>query len=131
MTLMELTGHEAGIVIYESGEVAVVNWGQYDDDQIPRLAPMLGMMGFPEDGILDNVPVSVTVEDVRDILPGKVWLDDGELETDMEILQDDNNDIIALFFKLENDDRDPDDLTSAEVYTLRDGTKIVAPHTWC
>ena len=95
MTLMELTGHEAGIVIYESGEVAVVNWGQYDDDQVPRLTPMLGMFGFPEDGILDNVPVSETVEDVRDILPGKVWMDDGELDTDMEILQDDNNDIIA------------------------------------
>ena len=129
MTLMELTNHEAGIVIYENGEVAVVNWSQYDDDQIPRLAPVLGMMGFSEEGILDNVPESKTVEDVRDILPGKVWLEDDEIETDMEILEDDNNDIPALFVKI--DDRDPDEPTSAEVYTLSDGTKIIAPHTWC
>jgi len=129
MTLMELTGHEAGIVIYDSGEIAVVNWGQYDDNQVPRLAPMLGMMGFPEDGILENVPESETVEDVRDILPGKVWIEDDEIKTDMEILEDDNNDLVALFIKID-DYRDPDDPTSAEVYTLSDGTKIIAPHTW-
>jgi len=129
MTLMELTGHEAGIVIYDSGEIAVVNWGQYDDNQVPRLAPMIGMMGFSEDGILENVPKSETVEDVRDILPGKVWIEDDEIETDMEILEDENNDLAALFIKID-DYRDPDEPTSAEVYTLSDGTKIIAPHTW-
>lgn len=130
MTLMELTGHEAGIVIYESGEVAVVNWSQYDDNQVPRLAPMLGMMGFPSDGILDNVPTAETIQDVRDILPGKVWIEDDEIETDMEILEDDNNDLTALFIKID-DYRNPDEPTSAEVYTLNDGTKIIAPHEWC
>ena len=130
MTLMELTGHEAGIIIYDSGEIAVVNWGQYDDNQVPRLVPMLGMMGFSEDGILDNVPKPETIQDVRDVLPGKVWIEDDEIETDMEILEDDNNDLVALFIKID-DYRDPDDPTSAEVYTLNDGTKIIAPHTWC
>ena len=130
MTLMELTGHEAGIVIYESGEVAVVNWSQYDDNQVPRLAPMLGMMGFQSDGILDNVPTAETIQDVRDILPGKIWIEDDEIETDMEILEDDNNDLTALFIKID-DYRNPDEPTSAEVYTLNDGTKIIAPHEWC
>lgn len=130
MTLMELTGNEAGIVIYDSGEIAVVSWSQYDDNQVPRLAPMLGMMGFSEDGILENVPKSETIEDVRDILPGKVWIEDDEIETDMEIMEDDNNDITALFIKID-DYRNPDEPTSAEVYTLNDGTKIIAPHTWC
>ena len=39
MTLMELTGHEAGIIVYENGDVIVVNWNQCDDDCVPVLSP--------------------------------------------------------------------------------------------
>ena len=39
MTLMELTGHEAGIIIYGDNSVGVFNWGNYDENRIPILAP--------------------------------------------------------------------------------------------
>jgi|GEM_PF-5020333 len=70
------------------------------------------------------------VDDVRDALPGKVWInDENELETDMEILADKYNDIAALYVKID-DERDPDEITAAHVYTLSDGTKVIAPIGW-
>ena len=151
MTLYELTKQESGIILFTSGEIIVTNWSQCEDDCIPHLSPFGTVMQWPCDGIFDGLPKednadglaqlvevgmynpykSEHVDDVRDILPGKVWIDDdGELDTDMNILSDDNNDIPALFVKID-DDRDPADITSADIYILSDGTKIIVPVGWC
>lgn len=48
------------------------------------------------------------VEDIRDELPGKVWIDeDGNADTDMDIVSDENGDLSALF-GIRTGDSDPD-----------------------
>lgn len=54
MTLLELTGHEAGIIVYKNGDVIVANWGQCDDDCIPVLAPV-GDMVCHRTGMVINI----------------------------------------------------------------------------
>lgn len=154
MTLYELTRQESGIILFTSGEIIVTNWSQCEDDYIPHLSPFGTVMNWPCEGIFDNLQMtdeaakldeddlegrkmfgynpykSDLVDDVRDVLPGKVWInDDGEIETDMEILADEYNDIPALYVKIDGE-RDPDEITSAHVYTLADGTKVIVPVGW-
>jgi hypothetical protein len=56
MTLFELTGHEAGIIVYKDGSAIVVNWNQCDNDYIPALAPVGNMViNFPqEEGYIER-----------------------------------------------------------------------------
>lgn len=44
--LQDLTGHEAGIIEYESGETLICNWSH--DDGIPRMFAT-GLIGFGEE----------------------------------------------------------------------------------
>ena len=74
MTLMELTGHEAGIIVYENGDVIVVNWNQCDDDCVPVLAPVGDMViNFPREGYIERGKES-NFGDIRPILQGKTVL---------------------------------------------------------
>ena len=75
MTLRELTGHEAGIIVYENGDVIVADWNQCDDDCVPVLAPVGDMViSFPrEEGYIERRKNS-NFGDIRPILKGKTVL---------------------------------------------------------
>lgn len=132
MTLMELTNHEAGIIVYGDNSVGVFTWGNYDENRIPILAPGGIPMAWPE---ADDVFVGVTAEhfdDFRSEIPGTIWLENGETYsdekvavTDLDIVYDENNDLVRLFLE----DLEPVEYTGT-VYTLLDGRKIIAPDMW-
>ncbi len=132
MTVYELTGQESGIVVYDSGEVLVVNWSGYEEDELPMLSPFGTVLSWDKgQGIFDNAQKR-TVSDIRTELPGKVWAtgetaENGSIifDTDMAILWDQNFDLPRLFLR----DLSPEEYTGT-VYTLRDGTNIIAPSTW-
>ena len=137
MTLNELTGHEAGIILYGGNAVAVCNWGSCDDDQIPYFLAPIGMIPFPgseKEGYLTEGVTSEHVEDVRTLLPGSVWLEDDSdseegskvADTDLDIVFDGNGDLIRLFCDetLEACDYE------GTIYRLRDGKAIIAPDMW-
>lgn len=133
MTLMQLTAHEAGIIVYADSTIVVANWGQYDDDMLPILGPFGLLIPWKhEAGYLDSAKCEC-VADLRTVLPGSIWLtdevdDDGVTiaNTDMDIVSDEFDDIPRLFLAA---DLDPCEL-EASVYTLGDGTKVIAPDTW-
>lgn len=130
MTLFDLTHHEAGIIIYPDGGVAVLNWACCGDNSLPYTTSFGATIPWEcEDGYLAPVECK-HVDDLRTVLPGTVWLtaDGGEnriVDTDLNIIADDNNDLPQLFLR-ENDPR----ALEANVYTLSDGTRIVAPDAW-
>lgn len=134
MNLRELTNHESGIIVYQSGSVIVVNWGNYDDDQMPVLSPLGLPMQWPQEaGYLDGIVDDEHIDDVRSVIPGRVWpsdevdgLGNPVYNTDIDIVYDQFNDISRLFL---DTSLEPDDL-GATVYSLHDGTKIVAPDMW-
>lgn len=136
MTLLELTNHEAGIIIYGGNSVAVANWTIFDEDQMPILSPFGTMMPWNEaPGVFDGAS-SERVEDWREVLPGSVWLTDEVDEngvhiadTDLDIVHDEFGDILAAFMGKQPDGQTQDDF-EATVYTLKDGRKVVAPDTW-
>ena len=114
MTLIELTGQESGIIIFENGDIIVANWRSAIDDYIPMLSP------FGDD--LINFPVVIgtieaaestarEVDDVRD-----------EFVEGRKILYDYNDDIQTLV--------ESDEPTSGIVYTIGNGVKVIAPDGW-
>lgn len=133
MTLRELTSHTSGIIVYPDGAVLVSDWGRCDDDCLPILSPFGTLMPWAfEDGYLNSAKYE-RVADLRAALPGSIWLtdevdDDGTpiADCDMDIVFDGNNDFPRLFLAA---DLDPDELV-AHVYTLDDGTKVIAPVMW-
>ena len=131
MTLMELTDHEAGIIVYNNNAVGVFNWSFMGDNEIPYY--FCGSnVGFPLDNVFSGVKKR-RVKDLRRQLPGSCWIDDGELVTDMDIIQDNNNDL-PLIFGLVPDDHNVytgDEGYGADVYRLTNGMKIICPLLWC
>ena len=128
MTLTKLTGQEAGIICYGGKSIAVVNWGSCGDDQLPMLSPFGGeMIPWTEQGLLDGAKRRV-VDDVRDELPGTVWMTDGTrtADSDMDIVYDRNCDLIRLFLdaELTDDDR------AGIVYDLQSGRKVIVIPAW-
>lgn len=85
MTLLELTNHEAGIIVYKSGEAIVANWGQCDDDCIPVLGPVgdLVINFSQEEGYIEKASES-HFDDIRPILH------------DLDILLDEFDDVERL-----------------------------------
>jgi hypothetical protein len=85
MTLLELTGHEAGIIVYKDGSAIVVNWNQCEDDYIPALAPVGDtVINFPQDhGYIERAQES-KFDDIRPILQN------------ITVLLDEFNDIARL-----------------------------------
>lgn len=125
MTLMELTSHEAGIIVYGGNTVGVFNWGRCDDNQIPVLSPLGEPMPWPEaDDVFDEAE-ETHVEDIRTVIPGRIWTEDGKAETDLDVVYDQENDLARLFLA----DLDPVEY-EGYVYTLKDGRKVIAPDMW-
>lgn len=116
--------------------MAAVFWGACDDNQIPILSPFGEMMPWNEaPGVFDDTTWE-RVEDWREVLPGSVWLTDEVdkdgvriADTDLDIVYDDFNDILAAFMGVTPDGQPQDDF-EAIVYTLKDGRKIIAPDMW-
>ena len=75
MTLRQLTGHEAGIIVYRDNNAIIVNWDQCDDDCLPVIAPVGDMIiNFPrEEGYIERATKS-NFGDIRPILQGKTVL---------------------------------------------------------
>ena len=48
MTLMQLTGHESGIVIYSDGGAIICNWSQMGEDYLPSVLCGTLMVGIPD-----------------------------------------------------------------------------------
>lgn len=106
--LYEDTAHEAGIIIHGEEAVIVTNWGSYGDNRVPMLLAPLGLMEWPIEDEDAKIVKLRDVEDIRDELPGKVWIDeDGNADTDMDIVSDENGDLSALF-GIRTSDTDPD-----------------------
>ena len=118
MTLRELTGHEAGIIVYRDNNAIIVNWDQCDDDCVPALAPVGDMViSFPrEEGYIERGKERI-FEDIRPILKGKT------------VLLDECNDIGRLM----SDKPDkygiiPD--RHGKKYIFEDGTEIYVFADW-
>ena len=106
--LYEDTAHEAGIIIHGEEAVIVANWGSYGDNRVPMLLAPLGLMEWPIEDEDAKIVKLRDVEDIRDELPGKVWIDEGgNADTDMDIVSDENGDLSALF-GIRTGDTDPD-----------------------
>lgn len=97
MNLFNDTKHESGIFVYEPNSCLVHFWGSgCDDDYLPKEVMNITVM-FPfENGSLSIEEIG-RVEDVREELPGKVWVDCDVAQSDMDIIKDDNFDIPGLF----------------------------------
>ena len=138
------TGHESGIIIYtkEDGQPEVIVAAGYGsacaENALPALAPAGGLtIWWPEPKDAELV-FDREVEDIRKEIPGSVWAIEGEddkIDTDLDIVLDEFNDIPAIFgFKA--GDADPDLYNeygySGAVYhlTSRDDVKIVVPDFW-
>ena len=106
--LYEDTAHEAGIIIHGEEAVIVAHWSSYGDNRVPMLLAPLGLMEWPVEDENAKIVKLRDVEDIRDELPGKVWInEDGDAETDMDIVSDENGDLSALF-GIRTGDTDPD-----------------------
>ena len=118
MTLTGLTGHEAGIIVYENGDLIVTNWGQCDDDCVPALAPVGDMViNFPrEEGYIERAKKS-SFDDVRPILQDKTVLLDRY--NDIERLMSDKPDKYGMI---------PD--RHGNKYIFEDGMEIYVFEDW-
>ena len=106
--LYEETAHKAGMIIHGEEAMIVTNWGSYGDNRVPMLLAPLGLMEWPIEDEDAKIVKLRDVEDIRDELPGKVWInEDGDAETDMDIVSDENGDLSALF-GIRTGDTDPD-----------------------
>lgn len=102
------TNHEAGIIIHGEKAVIVTNWISYGDNRVPMALSPLGLIEWPIEDEGAKIEKLRDVEDIRDELPGKVWIDeDGDADTDMDIVSDENGDLSALF-GIRTGDTDPD-----------------------
>lgn len=123
MTLLELTGHEAGIIVYQDRSAIVANWGQCDDDYIPVLAPIGGIgqtnsvCNFPkEQGYIERAQKSL-FGDIRPILQNTT------------VLLDEFNDIDRLMSdKPDKFGMSPD--RYGDKYTFEDGMEIYVFGDW-
>lgn len=141
MNLVELTNHDSGIIVYDGSSVAVCNWCECGENQMPAFGPLPGMqLAWDEsEDVFDGV-VSHRFSDVREELPGKIWLtgetdEDGNqlVETDLDIVSDQFNDLLRLFMGQELDgsgtELTADDYEGTS-YALQDGRKILVLDVW-
>lgn len=136
MTLMELTGQESGIIINPSGSVTITNWRDAEEDSFPFLSPF-GVVSV-NTGRFDGEIESEHVDDIRTVIPGSVWIDeiqedaDGSkfyvLDTDLDIVCDDNDDLVLLFAPEVKGEAAR--IYTGDVYRFDDGTIVIAPRGW-
>ena len=114
MTLYELTNQESGIIISTTGDVYVANWMSANDDYFPMLSPFGNdLIDFPiaKGSIEAAEKTERYVIDIREELPYRGT-----------VVYDYNSDIPALI--------ESEEPTGGTVYTLENGTKIIAPDGW-
>lgn len=127
------TNHEAGIILYGDGTVGVFNWGQFDDGFIP----MVGLVGlvvpwpFAAGEDVDLVHVA-HVDDVREYLPGAVWMGEDGLETDLDIVYDEHDDIPALwgFGPIADNYSNMDRPYSGDIWDMPGGQRVITIDFW-
>ena len=113
MTLEELTGHEAGIVIYDTDEMIICNWAQYGPNQLPKVFAGISVMGWDEGEEIFDGTEEEFVEDYRPLIDGR------------DLIWDQLDDMSHIA-----NSETPPDWFRASVYTLRDGTIVIAPQMW-
>lgn len=90
-------------------------------------------MAWPEGDETDTELIHVAhVDDVRDYLPGTVWVEDNELRTDMDIVYDVNYDIPALWgygpsADVYNDIPKP---YEGDIWDLTNGKRVITIDLW-
>ena len=112
-TLQELTGQESGIVIYDNGEMIICNWCQFGDYELPKVFSGISVMGWDEGEDIFDGAKEEYVPDYRYLLDGK------------DLIWDQCDDIKHIA----DPDTDPA-WFRANLYTLTDGTIIIAPKMW-
>lgn len=131
--LYDDTNHEAGIIVYEDNVVGVFNWAGCENNCIPMLSPFGTPINWPANVDDDAEIVHIGfVDDVREYLPGTVFLKDGQLTTDMDIVYDANHDIPALFgfgpcADAYNEYEQP---YSGDIWELPGGAKVITIPWW-
>lgn len=99
VSLVGATGHYSGIIIAGDGIVYVCDWERICGQDANKIV-LIGLFGIPIPWEVKNLTIEevCTTDDVRKFLPGKYFLnEDGEWDTDMSVLSDDELDIAALF----------------------------------
>lgn len=127
------TKHEAGIILYGDRKVGVFNWGQFDDGYIPMVGPVGVIVPWPTDAGEDVELVHVEhVDDVRPHLPGTVWIGEDGLDTDLDIVCDENNDIPALwgFGPVADAYSDVDRPYSGDIWEIPGGPVVITIDLW-
>jgi len=118
-SLHELTGHEAGLIVYEDEVALICNWCRVDG--LPRLDPMgITVMGFGEKFSLSTKSKKVPVKKVLARL-----VDNADGEADWNIIYAPNfeDDIKAIAEAAELGEK-------CEVWNIKDGEKTVQVFTF-
>lgn len=111
-TLQDLTGQESGIVIYDSGEMIICNWCQAEDHSLPTVLEGICLVWWDNGEDVFGGAKEEYVEDYRPLLDGK------------ELILDQLDDMRHITTETDKD------WFRATVYTLTDGTVIIAPKMW-
>lgn len=102
--LLEVTGQESGLVLYEGGELIICNWQSIDG--LPRLDPMgFGVIGLGEELTTDEEPAQIA--DIG------AWLNN----IDYDLVYDRNDELSTL------------DGQSGKLFSIGD-VRVIAPDGW-
>ena len=114
MTLLELTRHEAGIILHDNN-ILVDNWQFYDDDQLPAVF-VAGCVGFPAEpgSVAAMQETARRVDHIIDAMP----------DPDAAVIDWDANGDIPRIYSGEDDE-------PGSVYDLPDGGTLIVPDNWC
>lgn len=112
MTLFELTCRECGIVIYDNGSTIVCNWSAVcrGENELPVLTQLGTLLGW-------EAETEIAAEKAEKV---PSWIEYIKARADELTLLYDEWDVMRT--------EQPD--CPAMVYTLTDGTIIVAPEDW-
>ena len=130
------TEHESGIIVYEDNAVGVFNWCSLScdgDNRVPMLLPFGIPINWPRDVDEEAELVHIgSVDDVRKYLPGSVFLKDGVLTTDMEIIYDRSGDIPGLFGfgPCADSYKDREKPYSGDIWEIPGGGKVITISEW-
>lgn len=97
------------------------------------LSPFGAPINWPADSEEDADLIHVGhVDDVRTYLPGSVWAGEDDLETDLDIVCDDNDDIPALwgFGPSAGVYADADRPYSGDIWDIPGGPRVITIDAW-
>lgn len=134
-TLYDLTGQEAGIVVYDWDSVGVFNWAECGYGEVPTvLSGLWSPVPYPFFDHGFSVKKKKHLDDIRDAIPGMVWTEKDESgqiqwETNLDIVYDENSDIKNLFCNNGTGDTQTG-AVSGDAFYLDNGFVIIAPDNW-